>query len=58
MARTTAFAACQAARLIAGGAVEEKGVRFPEQLFTGALFETMRSGLAARGVRMAHREEA
>lgn len=50
MARTTGFPATSAARLIAAGAPTERGVRFPEQIFTGPRYDRLIADLAARGV--------
>lgn len=56
MARTTAFPAATAARMITGDELRQKGVFFPEQVFTGSRFGAMMDALAARGVRVTHRE--
>jgi saccharopine dehydrogenase-like NADP-dependent oxidoreductase len=52
MARTTGFPATCAARMVAGGAIAERGVRFPEELFVGALGDRLLGELEARGVRV------
>lgn len=56
MARTTGYTAAIAARMIAHGEIEEKGVLFPEQIFVGARFERILEALAERGVRVTHAE--
>jgi lysine 6-dehydrogenase len=56
MARTTAFPATIAARMIADGTLSERGVRFPEEIFLGALGEALFSELDRRGVRVSHSE--
>lgn len=50
MARTTAFPAVLAARMMASNDLPERGVFFPEQLFTGDRFEIMTDELAKKGV--------
>lgn len=55
MARTTAFTATVAARLVSGGQISDVGVRFPEQLFVGELGDALISGLEERGVAVEHR---
>ncbi len=54
MARTMGFTAACAARMITSGTLEARGVRFPEQLYTGERFETMRAMLGAKGVSITH----
>jgi lysine 6-dehydrogenase len=56
MARTTGFTATCTARMIAQGELPEKGVLFPEQIFTGARFGKIIDALAERGVRVTHEE--
>jgi lysine 6-dehydrogenase len=57
MARTTGFPATCAARMIARGELEMKGVSFPEQVFVGERFDKILAELADRGVRLTHRED-
>jgi lysine 6-dehydrogenase len=52
MARTTCFPAVVAAHMLAEGLIEDRGVRFPEEVFAGELGETLLSELALRGVRV------
>jgi lysine 6-dehydrogenase len=56
MGRTTGYTATIAARMIAKGEIDDRGVVFPEQLFIGSRYETMVDRLAERGVRVTHRE--
>ncbi len=56
MARTTGFTATCTARMIVQGKLQEKGVRFPEQIFIGSRYEKMIDALAERGVRVTHEE--
>lgn len=51
MARTTAFTGAIVARLIAGGELQATGLRTPEQLITGRLFDRLVAELAQVGVR-------
>jgi len=57
MARTTCFPATIAARMIASGKIQERGVRFPEEIFAGNLGDLLLSELLARGVSINHSEE-
>lgn len=50
MARTTSFTAAIVARMIARGDLRATGVRTPEQLVTGGLFDRLLAELAAHGV--------
>ena len=54
MARTTGFPAACAARMIASGAVTERGVLFPEQLFAGDHYAAFVADLSAKGVSVTH----
>jgi len=54
MARTTGFPATIAARMMAGGMIAETGVRFPEEIFGGALGDWLLAELETRGGRVAH----
>ena len=54
MARTTGFSATCAARMIASGAVRERGVFFPEQLFAGEHYAAFITELSKKGVSIAH----
>jgi lysine 6-dehydrogenase len=56
MARTTGFPAAIAARMISSGEISEKGVAFPEEMFGGARGDHLLEELAARGVKVDHRE--
>ena len=58
MARTTGFPAVLAARMIANDELPERGVWFPEQLFTGDRFERMIDELAKMGVELKYLVEA
>ncbi|HSJ52918.1 MAG TPA: saccharopine dehydrogenase C-terminal domain-containing protein [Anaerolineae bacterium] len=51
MARTTAFTGAIVARMAARGDVQGQGIRTPEQLVTGHLFDRLVDELAAAGVR-------
>jgi saccharopine dehydrogenase-like NADP-dependent oxidoreductase len=51
MARTTAFTGAIVARMIARGELKARGMRTPEQLVIGPLFERLVAELAAVGVR-------
>ncbi len=57
MGRTTGYTATIAARMIANGELDDKGVVFPEQLFIGSRYETMVDRLDEREVRVTHRVE-
>ena len=50
MARTTAFTGAIVARMIARGDLKAQGMRTPEQLIVGPLFERLVAELAAAGV--------
>jgi len=54
MARTTGFPATIAARMMAGGTIDEIGVCFPEELFAGARGDQLLTELAAKGVLITH----
>ena len=54
MARTTGFPASVAAQMIADGTISERGVLFPENLFSGELFEPLMDALAKHGVIVTH----
>lgn len=54
MARTTCYPATIAARLLAAGAIPERGVKFPEELFAGALGDVLLSELEVRRVNVSH----
>jgi len=56
MARTTGFPAACAARMIAAGQFSERGVFFPEQLFSGDRFSVFIAELTAKGVKISHSE--
>jgi lysine 6-dehydrogenase len=58
MARTTGFPAACAARMIASGAVTERGVFFPEQLFAGDHYAAFIAELLAKGVSVTHTVQA
>ena len=51
MARTTAFTGAIVARMVARGDLEARGMRTPEHLIVGPLFERLVAELAAAGVR-------
>jgi hypothetical protein len=40
---------------MAAGTIQDVGVRFPEQLFVGAVGDALLAGLAERGVVVEHR---
>jgi lysine 6-dehydrogenase len=54
MARTTGFPASIAAQMIADGTIDERGVLFPEDLFSGELFEPLMDALAQSGIVVTH----
>jgi lysine 6-dehydrogenase len=56
MARTTAFPATIAARMMAAGTLSERGVKFPEEVFLGAAGDFLFSELENRGVSVEHTE--
>jgi lysine 6-dehydrogenase len=56
MGRTTGYTATIAARMVATGEIDDRGVVFPEQLFIDSRYETMVDRLVERGVRVTHRE--
>lgn len=58
MGRTTGFPAALAARMIASGEIAERGVRFPEQLFVGALGDRFVDSLRQRGLAIRCRHDA
>ncbi|HJO37375.1 MAG TPA: saccharopine dehydrogenase C-terminal domain-containing protein [Vicinamibacterales bacterium] len=58
MARTTGFPAAHAARRIADGTIQDTGVRFPEQVFAGAMGGELLRVLEARGMSIAHDESS
>jgi len=51
MARTTAFTGAIVGRMAARGEIRGQGLRTPEQLVTGRLFDRLVDELAAAGVR-------
>ena len=57
MARTTGFSATCAARVVASGAVTQRGVLFPEQLFVGEHYAAFTAELSGKGVLIEHRQE-
>jgi lysine 6-dehydrogenase len=57
MARTTGYPATITARMMALGAIAEEGVRFPEEVFSGPLFDVLVSELKERGVEVTHAVE-
>ncbi len=57
MARTTAFPATIAARMITSGKLRERGVRFPEELFGGEAGDQLLLELEERGVAVRHAAE-
>jgi lysine 6-dehydrogenase len=57
MARTTAFTGAIVARLVARGEIDAQGIRTPEQLVTGRLFDRLVAELAAVGVDFEMTEE-
>jgi saccharopine dehydrogenase-like NADP-dependent oxidoreductase len=56
MARTTGLTAALAARWIARGTLQERGVLFPEEIFLGSRFPEFVDELSTRRVRVSHRE--
>ena len=42
------------ARMIANGGVNDRGVRFPKQVFTGGKFKTFVTGLENHGIALRH----
>jgi lysine 6-dehydrogenase len=54
MARTTGFPATITARMMAAGTIAEEGVRFPEEIFSGPLWDVLLSELEVRGVKVTH----
>jgi lysine 6-dehydrogenase len=56
MGRTTGFTAACAARAIARGDIPEKGVVFPEEIFTGTRYDSIVSELQTKGVHVVHEE--
>jgi lysine 6-dehydrogenase len=54
MARTTCFPAVIAARMLANGSIAERGVRFPEQIFTGDRYHRLMSELEEQGIVITH----
>lgn len=56
MGRTTGFPAAQAARLIGVGRIDERGVRFPEQLFVGERGRAFLATLRDHGLAITERE--
>lgn len=57
MARTTAFTGAIAARMIAGGAITERGLLTAEQVFTGERYERLIRELADEGIHFTTSEE-
>ncbi|MBN1661529.1 MAG: saccharopine dehydrogenase NADP-binding domain-containing protein [Anaerolineae bacterium] len=57
MARTTAFTGAIVARMAARGEIDARGIRTPEQLVTGTLFDRLVDELAAVGIRFEMTEE-
>jgi lysine 6-dehydrogenase len=57
MAKTTSFPASIAAQMIAAGEIKNYGSVFPEDVFSGALFEPFLSELGSRGVVVSVKEE-
>jgi len=57
MARTTGFPAAITARMMAAGAIAEKGVHFPEEIFSGELWDVLLAELETRGVEVTHAVE-
>ena len=47
----------QARELIASGAIKERGVLFPEQLFAGEHYEAFVAELSQKGVLITHDQE-
>ncbi|KPK95942.1 hypothetical protein AMJ80_02810 [bacterium SM23_31] len=54
MARTTSFPALCVARMITGGIIKQKGVRFPEQIFSTGLFPEFLSALKKYNIQISH----
>jgi len=54
MARTTGFPATCTARMIVNGLIPEKGVQFPEQIFTEDRCAYLMSELKDYGIQMTH----
>ncbi len=54
MARTTCFPALIAMEMILNGAITEKGVVFPELLFTGGLYEAFMTALRKQNIDIVH----
>lgn len=50
MAKTTGYTAAIIARMLARGALPEKGIRWPVRIIKGELFEELLSSLRDRGV--------
>lgn len=56
MGKTTAFPASIAAQMILNGAIRQRGVIFPEEIFVGELYSRFIDALKDRGVLIAHKE--
>jgi len=54
MARTTSFPAVCAARMVTGGIIDKKGVKFPEQIFSTGLFTEFISTLKKYNIQINH----
>jgi lysine 6-dehydrogenase len=52
MAKTTGLTAAIVARILARGAVKEKGIQWPVRVIKGELFEELLSSLSERGVKV------
>ncbi len=52
MAKTTGLTAAIVARMLARGAVKEKGIKWPVRVIQGELFEELLSSLSKRGVKV------
>ena len=50
MAKTTAYTAAIVARMLARGAIQEKGIRWPVRIIKGEFFDELLSSLRERGV--------
>lgn len=57
MARTTCFPTVITAKMIAAGEIRDKGVKFPEQLFTGSRFDEFITRLSEKGINITYRKE-
>ena len=57
MARVTASCAAVAARLLAGGVIEEKGIVAPEDAIKGEVYASLMKELEKRGIAVVEKVE-